>query len=42
MQWYGMQPGDGGEYLGSPDNRNWLRWHDQADHMELGDAEGTH
>jgi len=37
LQWYGMQPGDGGEYLGSPDNRNWLRWHDQADHMELGE-----
>jgi phenol/toluene 2-monooxygenase (NADH) P3/A3 len=38
-----MQPGDGGEYLGSPDHQNWLAWHDQADHMELGDVEeGKH
>jgi len=28
--WYGLQPGDGGEYLGSPDNLNWLAWHGQA------------
>ena len=23
--WYGLQPGDGGEYLGSPDHQNWHR-----------------
>ena len=28
--WYGLQPGDGGEYLGSPDNLNWLEWHGQT------------
>ena len=28
--WYGLQPGDGGEYLGSPDHQNWLAWHGQA------------
>ena len=28
--WYGLQPGDGAEYLGSPDHQNWLAWHGQA------------
>lgn len=28
--WYGLQPGDGGEYLGSPDNLAWLEWHGQS------------
>ena len=31
LQWYGMQPGDGGEYQGSLDNENWKKWHDMAE-----------
>lgn len=29
LNWYGMEPGDGGEYYGSPDHQNWLKWHNQ-------------
>jgi phenol/toluene 2-monooxygenase (NADH) P3/A3 len=29
-EWYGLQPGDGGEYLGSPDHQAWLEWHGNA------------
>ncbi len=38
LQWYGMQEGDGGEYLGSIDHQNWLAWHDMADHGEKAAA----
>ena len=27
IAWSGVRPGDGGEYLGSPDHVNWERWH---------------
>lgn len=27
LRWYGLRDGDAGEYLGSPDHRNWLEWH---------------
>ena len=27
LAWYGMQDGDGGEYYGSADERNWFSWH---------------
>ena len=27
LQWYGLQPGDGGEYRGSVDDLNWQKWH---------------
>jgi phenol/toluene 2-monooxygenase (NADH) P3/A3 len=27
LQWYGVQEGDGGEYLGSVDHQNWIGWH---------------
>ena len=30
LNWYGIQPGDGGEYLGSIDHQNWLAWHATA------------
>ncbi|HVE26846.1 MAG TPA: YHS domain-containing protein [Sporichthya sp.] len=30
LEWYGMQPGDGGEYQGSPDQENWDLWHATA------------
>ena len=31
LQWYGMQEGDGGEYLGNVDHTNWLRWHQEVE-----------
>jgi phenol 2-monooxygenase P3 subunit (EC 1.14.13.7) len=31
LAWYKMTPDDGGEYLGSLDNKNWLEWHDMAE-----------
>ena len=31
LAWYKMTPNDGGEYLGSRDNNNWLAWHDMAE-----------
>ncbi|MES4889582.1 YHS domain-containing protein [Streptomyces sp. NPDC096012] len=31
LQWYGLHEGDAGEYLGSPDHTNWLRWHAGTD-----------
>ena len=31
LAWYKMTPNDGGEYLGSRDNKNWLAWHDMAE-----------
>ncbi|MGH3495289.1 MAG: YHS domain-containing protein, partial [Sciscionella sp.] len=27
LAWYGIQEGDAGEYIGSPDHLNWQRWH---------------
>ncbi len=27
LEWYGIEEGDGGEYLGSVDHRNWVGWH---------------
>jgi phenol hydroxylase P3 protein len=27
LAWYGVTEGDNGEYLGSPEQANWLRWH---------------
>ncbi|MGD9527421.1 YHS domain-containing protein [Pseudonocardia sp.] len=30
LAWYGFQPGDGGEYLTSPDKVNWDKWHAPA------------
>ena len=30
LAWYGIEEGDGGEYVGSRDHRNWLDWHDGA------------
>lgn len=27
LDWYGIQPGDGGEYTTSPDAENWQAWH---------------
>ncbi len=38
LEWYGIQDGDAGEYKGSKDHQNWLRWHDQADHDHIGDS----
>ncbi len=31
MEWYGYQPGDSGEYLGSVDHQNWLAWHGEKE-----------
>ena len=25
--WYGLEPGDGGEYMGSMDQLDWVAWH---------------
>jgi phenol hydroxylase P3 protein len=36
LTWYGIQDGDGGEYKGSVDDRNWQKWHDAADHSNIG------
>lgn len=30
LEWYGITDGDNGEYLGSRDHDNWLRWHATA------------
>lgn len=30
LEWYGMQEGDGGEYVGSPDKKNWEKWHNDS------------
>ncbi len=30
LAWYGIQEGDGGEYVGSPDQVNWDNWHAPA------------
>ena len=30
LAWYGIQEGDGGEYLGSIDHQNWIGWHSGA------------
>jgi len=30
LKWYGIQSGDGGEYLDSEDAKNWERWHQPA------------
>ena len=30
LEWYGLQDGDAGEYIGSRDHRNWQAWHDEA------------
>ena len=30
LDWYNVQPGDGGEYLDSPDAKNWDKWHSAA------------
>lgn len=30
LQWYGVEEGDGGEYLGSIDHQNWIGWHNGA------------
>ena len=27
LDWYGIEEGDNGEYLGSLDHRNWVGWH---------------
>ena len=27
LAWYGIQPGDNGEYHVSPDQQSWLTWH---------------
>ena len=29
LEWYGFDEGDGGEYKGSRDHQNWLKWHDE-------------
>ena len=34
LNWYGLEPGDGGEYFGSIDHQNWLRWHGDPAHVE--------
>ncbi len=31
LEWYGMQEGDSGEYLGSQDYQNWKTWHAQVE-----------
>ena len=36
LTWYGIQDGDGGEYKGSVDDKNWQTWHDAADHSHIG------
>lgn len=30
LAWYGMQPDDGGDYLGSADHKAWTAWHASA------------
>lgn len=30
LAWYGVEDGDGGEYLGSRDHQNWIDWHQGA------------
>ena len=32
LDWYGMEDGDGGEYQGSLDAKNWDKWHNAAGH----------
>ena len=27
LDWYGIKEGDGGEHLGSVDDKNWQDWH---------------
>jgi phenol/toluene 2-monooxygenase (NADH) P3/A3 len=29
LAWYGVQPGDGGDYRDSADARSWAQWHDE-------------
>jgi phenol hydroxylase P3 protein len=30
LKWYGLEPGDSGEYLDSRDAKNWAEWHQSA------------
>lgn len=30
LDWYGLEPGDSGEYLDSQDAKNWAEWHQSA------------
>lgn len=31
LNWYKIQDGDNGEYKGSPDEQNWIAWHEQIE-----------
>ena len=50
LNWYGFQEGDSGEYVGSIDQKNWARWHQQIEDKlgtmqsveETLEAEGVH
>ncbi len=38
LDWYGLQEGDGGEYIGSVDHQNWEKWHGRGPAADDGTA----
>jgi phenol hydroxylase P3 protein len=41
LEWYGLQDGDNGEYVGSVDERNWKKWHAETDVNEPEGSDAT-